>query len=133
MPAEMQGGKNPGPTTSDSAAEAKKNDTVTADDEPGPAVVQGEQKAGGRGGGGGGLREIQGIVDSMSDLRKRKGAKARSGESAAPDCPTSGKEVTEKMAPSGEWHEWVPPFGFYVRAIRHESVREESAEFTSSR
>lgn len=116
MPAEMQGGGKPGATTSNSAAEAKKNDTVSADDDPG-TVVQGEQKAGG----GGGLREIQGIVDGMSALRKRKGAKGQAGEKAAADCPKGDKEEgvgarTEKIAPSGEWREWHALW--YLRTVR---------------
>ena len=48
----------------------------------------------------------------MSDLRKRKGAKAQADDSAAADCPKGGKEVSERMAPSGEWREWRPPSVF---------------------
>ena len=98
MPAEMQG------ESSLSAAKAKKDDPVTADDNP-ETVVQGKQKAGAGAGGGGGLKQIQGVVDSMSDLRRRKAA-AQASEKAAAISSKGGKQggagaVTEKGARTG--------------------------------
>eukprot|EP00904_Undaria_pinnatifida_P011518 jgi/Undpi1/7497/HiC_scaffold_22.g09970.m1 len=100
MPAEMQG------ESSLSAAKAKKDDPVTADDNP-ETVVQGKQKAGAGAGGGGGLKQIQGVVDSMSDLRRRKAA-AQASEKAAAISSKGGKQggagaVTEKGARTGNW------------------------------